>query len=462
MFFKSSKPDDHAARSGLVSNRDELENSPIRKNALSIIEAGMEAVLPKNFFKNTLSFDERSRSLFVKGVEYPLWRGRIFVVGGGKAAAHMARMFEIAVKPHNITAGIINTKGGDCRTSVVKCNVSGHPVPDERGMAGVREMLSFKDKFNLTSQDLVVCLISGGASSMMPLPTAGITLADKRVVTSLLLGSGASIHEMNAVRKHLSAVKGGWLRRRLMPARVVTIAISDVIGDDSDVIGSGPTVADRSTFPDVQKILHKYNLLEKIPTAARKLIDMGAAGAVEETPKHFDSMDFHLVGTNRVAIDAMVAKAFSLGYQPAVITHPIRGETGDAARIIAKAVAEGSFKSADAVIGGGETTPTLPERPGRGGRNQHYVAVTLFEMSRLHRTWLAASVGTDGSDYLLEVAGAMADSTTLPRAMKKGLDVREFIRAYDSNTFFEKVGNSLIRTGATGTNVGDVVLYLLK
>jgi glycerate-2-kinase len=374
----------------------------------------------------------------------------------------MAKALEGVLGVRNVVAGVVNCNQARDEMTRIKVNETGHPVPDQRGVLGVEEILALKDKHSIDEKDLVLCLISGGGSALMPCPVDGVSLEDKRKITELLLACGAEIGEINAVRKHLSRIKGGRLGRFYSPARVVSLIISDVVGDDPNVIASGPTVPDPSTFEDAYGALDKYGLLEKAPGSVVQYLQRGCEGRGEETPETLSNCENHIIGNNRVALQAMADKANERGFAPLIITAQQKGITDEIARTRAGEIIEGTYRDYSALLIGGETTPKLPGNPGRGGRNQHYVAVSVLELKDFPGEWIVASVGTDGSDYLPDVAGAIADNGTLAAAKAKGLNVPGFLESYDSNTLFREIGNSLIVTGGTGTNVSDVVLYLFR
>ena len=445
----------------IIKNGEELISSGLRARAVGLIEAGIDRVLPANLMRAALKYSTAKKLLTVSGNKYSLARGRVFVIGGGKASGLMAEELERTIGPGTITAGVVNCKTGGYKTEKVAIIEAGHPVPDECGVRGVREMLAMKARYSIGKGDLVICLISGGGSSLLPCPVTGVTLEDKQALTRLLLGSGADIKEINTVRKHLSLIKGGGLAGFYGPARVVSLIISDVAGDDLDVIASGPTVADTTTFEEALKVLKKYGLLEKAPQNAMGFIARGCEGSEAETPKNLANCDNYIIGNNRMALEAVAEKARDLGLKPCIVTSEMTGDTAGVARSMAEDMIRGKYRGFDVVLLGGETTPTLPANAGKGGRNQHYAAVSMPAMQDCRCPWVVASVGSDGSDYLPDVAGAVVDNRSLDSAKAAGLDVDDYIERFDSNTLFKNMGRSLIVTGPTGTNVSDIVLYLL-
>jgi hydroxypyruvate reductase len=426
----------------------------LRRHALSIFRAAVAAADPRRTVRETL-----------RPAGLPGFR-RIFVVGAGKASAAMAQAAEQALG-RRITGGWINTKDGHgAPLARITVHEASHPVPDARGVEGARRIAEIAAQAG--EGDLLLCLISGGGSALLPLPMPPVTLEDKQETTRLLLACGATIHEINAVRKHLSAIKGGRLARLAWPAHVLSLLLSDVIGDPLDVIASGPTAPDMSTFASAWAVVEKYGLAGKIPAAARELLQQGLAGKVEETPKPddpcFRRVTNRIVGSNRLAVDAAARKARELGYRPLVLSTTIEGETRDIAAMHAaiarEIVAAGRpARPPVCVISGGETTVTL-RGGGLGGRNQEFALAAAIALEGVPGV-LVFSAGTDGTDGPTPAAGAMADGATVSRAAALGLDARRMLAANDSYHFFEPLGD-LVVTGPTGTNVMDVRLMLVR
>lgn len=446
----------------LIKNKPELSVTELRKQALDIIEAGIARVLPPVVMKSAVRYDSVHRILTVNDDTYDLSKGRIFVVGGGKASGLMAETLENIVDPDDITAGVVTCKSGDYKTSKIKIIQAGHPVPDQRGLHGVKQMLALRERYSINKNDLVICLVSGGGSALMPCPVDGVNLKDKQTITELLLGCGAEIHAINAVRKHLSKTKGGGLGHFYSPATVVSLILSDVIGNDLDVIASGQTCPDSTTFSDAYSVLERYDLLSGVPEGVIDFLRKGCQGEVEETPKSLANCHNYIIGDNTLALETMAEKANEMGFAPYIVTAEQKGDTTAMARLRAKEILSVRYAGYDVVLIGGETTPKLPGTAGRGGRNQHYAAVSMLAMERYPGEWVVASVGTDGSDFLPDVAGAIVDNNSLGSARARGIDVKAYLDRYDSNTLLKRIGGSLIVTGNTGTNVGDVILYALS
>ncbi len=435
----------------------------LKRDSLEIFWAGAKAVAPEEAVKAHLKRD--GERLLVDGEELNLGEvNRVVVVGAGKASARMARAVE-EILGDRIEGGLIVVKDGHGvplqRVGVLEAS---HPVPDERGLEGARRIVELLE--GLSARDLAVCLISGGGSALMPYPVEGITLEEKQATTEALLASGATIHEVNAVRKHLSRTKGGRLALYAFPARVLTLLISDVVGDDLDVIASGPTVPDRSTYGDALAVVDRYDLGESIPPRVLEVLRKGARGEIPETPKPghgaFERVTNLIVASNLQGLLAAKDKAKKLGYNVLILSSMIEGETRDVAKVHAGVLKE-ILKSGNplpppaCIISGGETTVTIRGR-GRGGRNQEFVLQAALEIAG----WKGAAVfsaGTDGTDGPTEAAGAWADWKTVERAKELGLDPEAFLLDNDSYHFFKALGD-LVITGPTGTNVMDLRILL--
>lgn len=389
---------------------------------------------------------------------------RVYVIGAGKATAPMASAVE-ELLGGRITKGLIAVKHGHTaplqRIETVEAT---HPVPGEEGMGAAKRISAILD--GAGADDLVISLISGGGSSLLPLVPVGITLADKQAVTKLLLSCGASIGEINAVRKHLSLVKGGNLARRAYPATVVNLMISDVVGDDIGVIASGPFSPDPSTFADALGVIDRYGLRSAVPSPVIERLEKGAGGLIEENPGPgdpvFASVHHRVIASNALSLDAARHVAEARGYHTLLLSSSIEGDTGAAARQHVRLLKEitGSEKPVPlpaCVISGGETTVVV-RGDGLGGRNMEF-AMRAAGMIEGMRGVIVASVGTDGTDGPTDAAGALADGMTVARARERGADIGDFIARNDSYHFFERIGD-LIITGPTNTNVMDVRIML--
>ena len=388
----------------------------------------------------------------------------IYVVGAGKASARMAQALEQILDSR--LSGVINVKYGHAvPLKAIKVNEAGHPVPDEAGVPGTLEILRLLEQCN--ERSLVFFLVSGGGSALLPCPADGLTLKDKQRTTQALLECGATIHEINAVRKHISRVKGGRLAKAAHPATVVSLILSDVVGDSLDSIASGPTVPDPSTFADCLRVIENYRIEEKIPPAVRSHLERGAKGELEETPKPtdpiFQSVQNLIVGSNRLALEAAKEKAKELGYHGLILSSLIQGETREAAGFhaaIGKEILEtGNPVTRPAcVISGGETTVTI-QGGGLGGRNQEFALAAAVGIANAEGIVVLGG-GTDGTDGPTDAAGAWADGTTCARARAMGMNPMSYLADNDSYRFFQRLGDLLI-TGPTFTNVMDLRLVLV-
>jgi len=435
-----------------------------QREARAIFRAALQAADPVAAVRRHLRLI--GQTLVAGGRQYSLRSfDRIWVVGAGKASAAMASAVE-GLLGKRIAGGLVNVKyGHSAALRRIELNECGHPLPDERGVRGATRIAEIVREAG--NRDLILCLISGGASALLPLPAPPITLEEKQTVTQMLLASGATIQEINAVRKHLSAIKGGQLARLARPAKMISLLLSDVVGDQLDVIGSGPTAPDASTFADARSVLEKYGLGERVPVAVRQRIAAGIRGGLSETPKANDrafrgTRNF-IVGSNRLAVDAAEAKARQLGFEPVVLSTTMVGETREVARVhaaIAREVAASGrpAKRPACLISGGETTVTL-RGAGLGGRNQEFVLAAAIELAGSPGV-VVLSGGTDGTDGPTDAAGAIADGSTVAAAAAKGLDAQRYLDENDSYHFFEAAGGLLI-TGPTRTNVMDVRLVLV-
>jgi glycerate 2-kinase len=419
-----------------------MSNRLLRRHALAIFKAGLGAADPVGAATRHLQRLDFSRY------------SHVYVIGAGKAGASMGQAAE-RVLGRRITAGLINVKDGHtAKLRRIELNECGHPVPDQRGVDGARRMADIAASAG--REDVVLCLISGGASALLPAPPPPITLEEKQTMTRLLLACGADIHELNAVRKHLSQLKGGQLARLAAPARVEALLLSDVIGDDLDTIGSGPTAPDRSTFADAAAVLEKYQLGDRVPASIRDRIAGGISGELPETPKPGDAVFSRVrnavIGSNRLALSAAARHARKLGYRTSILSSSIEGETREIARMHA-AIARDA-RPGTCMITGGETTVTI-RGDGLGGRNQEFVLAAAIDIAGLAET-VILSAGTDGSDGPTDAAGAIADGDTL----RRNPEAARYLARNDSYHYFEALGD-LIKTGPTNTNVMDVHLILV-
>jgi hydroxypyruvate reductase len=390
---------------------------------------------------------------------------RISFVGAGKATAPMARAIE-DLFGDNIYTGMINVKYGFTEElrygEIIE---AGHPVPDENSVRGTGKILDFLTTAG--EKDLIFSLISGGGSALLCRPSGNIPLSDKQKITEMLLACGASIDEINAVRKHVSLTKGGQLARAAFPATVINLMLSDVVGDEMDVIASGPFVPDSSTFKDVQNVLGKYEL-KAVPNTVGDYLNSGLDRQVPETPKQgdriFETIFNLIVGSNILALEAAQKRARQLGYETLVLSSMVQGETREVA-LVHSAIAKEMVKTGHpiptpgCVISGGETTVTI-RGTGLGGRNQEFCLAAALDLADLPFPVVILSAGTDGNDGPTHAAGAIVDPQTVKRGRDADMDPEAYLNNNDAYHFFEKT-NDLLITGPTNTNVMDVRVVLV-
>ena len=437
--------------------------SQLRQSARQIWEAALGAANPSTCIHNAIHVTDGMMSAGGREVSLD---GRLIVIGAGKAAARMAQVAE-EIFGGRISDGMVVAKyGHGLPLERIRLVEAGHPIPDAIGVRAVhetRELLT-----HLKPQDIVVCLISGGGSALWPAPAEGITLGEKQEVTSLLLRAGATIRELNAVRKHLSQIKGGQLARWAAPARVISLIMSDVIGDPIDFIASGPTAPDTTSFSDALVTIQKYGV--DVPKAVLERLQSGARGQLPETPKPGDALFKNvqnlIIANNRLLIDAAAAKARELQFNTMLLGTEVEGEAKDIARFFAAIAREvgrsgNPVGSPACILAAGETTVTVRGH-GLGGRNQEMALAWAISMAAHPSCGPScfASVATDGTDGPTNAAGGLVDPFTSSRAIELGLMPLKYLRSNDSSNFLKATGD-LIVTGPTQTNLMDLQILLV-
>jgi len=438
-------------------------------NEIDIFNSALAAVDPYNAVLKAVSLEREQ--LQVAGAKYDLASfDHILVVGAGKATARMALAIE-SLLGNKIAAGLIVVKDG--HTAPLK-NIeqveASHPVPNQAGITGAQRILDMAHAADETT--LVICLLSGGASALLVAPASDVTLQDKQEATRQLLNAGASITELNAVRKHLSMVKGGRLAQTVWPARLLTLIVSDVIGNQLDAIGSGPTAPDKSTFADAWGVITKYGLQQKLPQRVADHLRSGIDGKVPETMKGNDPCLYRtqnvIVASIVQALDAAKATAMELGFSTSILSDALEGEAREAAHLLVKAARVNldtmQLDEQHCLLCGGETTVTV-KGSGKGGRSQELALAFAMEIEGMHGVSLL-SAGTDGGDGPTDAAGAIVDDNTATLARKSGLNMQDYMDNNDSYTFFERLdqvsgAHCLFKTGPTGTNVMDIQIVIL-
>ena len=454
----------HRAVKELVMQRD------LKAEAQQIFEAGLKAVDPKEAVKSLVALEGNILQIGEKELDLHEF-SHVWAIGAGKGSAAMAQAVE-EILGNLVKGGLVIVKYGYLAPlQKIHLEEAGHPTPDENGWRATRELADLLAKMG--RKDLVLFLLSGGGSALLPMPVEGITLEEKMGTTNLLLQSGASIEEMNTIRKHLSQIKGGQLARLANPATLVSLVLSDVVGDPLDVIASGPTVGDPTTFQDCQAVLDRYSLREKLPPSVRSYLEAGLKGEVPETPKPNDPIFSNsyttLVGNNLQALKAAAEKAQMLGYHTLILSSMIEGDTREAAgfhsALLKEIVRSGHPVGPPAcLISGGETTVVVLGK-GKGGRNLEFSLAAALDLEGLTGVCLLSG-GTDGTDGPTDAAGAVVDGNTVARALANGLNPREFLAENDSYHFFQHLDDLLItgpwpkslstavRSGRSGISTG--------
>jgi glycerate 2-kinase len=450
----------------------------LREQAWQLMRAALDAVEPGAAVRQYLQLV--NSQLTLESQHGKKWTydlndfDRVLVVGGGKAGAPMAAAVA-EILGRRLTGGVVVVKhkhvlDDPALTGPIKIVEAGHPVPDEAGLNGAASIADILS--NTTSRDLVLCLMSGGGSALMTSPAPGITLADLQALTQVLLGCGATINEINTIRKHISQLKGGQLARLASPSPVISLILSDVVGDPLEVIASGPTVPDPTTFDDAWSILERYEVLDDVPASVVKHLSTGMKANIPDTPKPgdpiFQRVQNVIVGSNRLAAQAAAQEAQRLGFDTILLTTFLEGEAREVARAmagLAKGLVRGetmhptgrALSQPACLVLGGETTVTVRGN-GSGGRNQEMAlaaALSLADWDGVLITFLA----TDGTDGPTDAAGAFADGGTIARATQLGLDAEAYLARNDAYHFFQELGD-LILTGPTNTNVNDLVIIV--
>lgn len=440
-----------------------LPSSPARPLLKKLIGSGLEAVEVSGAVRRAMT--RRGDELVIGQRRYDLRRyDRVVAVGAGKATAPMARALERCLGSRLHSGLVVVKYGHTVPTTKIVVDEAGHPIPDRAGQRAAARLQSIVT--TLTRRDLLIVLLSGGASSLLPAPVKGVTLADKQATTDRLLRCGATIQEINTVRKHLSSLKGGRLTESTY-ATVVTLILSDVLGDDLSAIASGPTAPDPTTYHEAVGILRRYGIWRMVPARVRQHLLKGQRGLISETPKPgsavFRRVYHHLIGSNAIALTAVTCVARGAGFKTLVHSTMLTGEArtagsrfGALARSIVK---EGRPLSRPCcVVAGGETTVTVAGK-GKGGRAQEFAVAAAREIAGLQRVWVAA-IGTDGTDGPTDVAGAVVDGGTLARAKRLGMDLNRTLQHNNTYPALKRL-RCHITTGPTGTNVNDLYLLLV-
>lgn len=439
-------------------------NEKLRLYIKDIFTSSVKAADPYEGVMKYVTLEDDA--VVIDGIAYPFeLYDNLYIVGGGKASARMGQAIEHIIG-QRITNGWINTKDGHAvslkKITVHECS---HPVPDQRGVEGTRKIIEILETAD--ERSLVICLLSGGGSALMPAPAEGITLAQKQEVTRLLLGAGADIGEINTIRKHLSSLKGGGMARITSPARLHMLILSDVIGDRLDTIASGPAVIDATTFSDCVEICKKYDIYESLPAPVKQRFKKGVQGAVPETAKlndaYLEKAVNTIIGNNTMSVTAAKDKAERLGFRTLVLSTLFSGEASELGTFFGAIASEiqssgNPVSPPVCIIGGGETTVTIQGK-GKGGRNQEMALSAARALAGKHNL-VFLSGGTDGTDGPTDAAGGIVDGFTISRGIEKGISAEICLKNNDSYHYLKETGGLLV-TGPTGTNVMDIQVLLI-
>jgi glycerate 2-kinase len=435
-----------------------------REIAEQIFLTSVESAIPSKLIPSIISV--RNNCLVTGTNVIPLDKvENIYVIGAGKASASMAAEIE-KVEGLFITEGHIVVKYGHaCKLKSIDVTEAGHPIPDSNGYKGTESILKIAEKAGVN--DIVICLLSGGGSALLADFPSGVTAEEMMKLNEVLVNSGASITEINAVRKHLSGVKGGQLARVVYPATLITLILSDVPGDKPEVVASGPTTPDSTTYEQALGVLSRYNLLSFISGNIIKSLEDGIAGKRPETPKLNDPVFAGtytlLIGTNKLALESGRLKSLEYNINPVIVDSQLQGDTISVSEYIVNTALQFRNDKNEikpvCLLFGGETTLTLAGS-GKGGRNQHLALLCALQLKD-HRGITILSAGTDGTDGTTDAAGAVVDSDTIPKAMNKNIDAVKFLNDFDSFHFFKKAGGHII-TGPTMTNVMDIIVVIVE
>lgn len=440
-----------------------MENS--KKTVLEeIFRSGLNAVDPEEAVRRHVRL--QGNELVIGRQSYDVNRfERLLVVGAGKGTAPMAKALEDILGDHLTEGWIIVKYAHGMPLEKTQIFEAGHPIPDEAGLRATEILL--ENLQGCTEKDLVLCALSGGGSALLTAPDHPVDLQAKQKTTGLLLECGATIDEVNCIRKHLSRIKGGKLAQTAFPAPCVSLILSDVVGDALDVIASGPTVPDSTTFADCLETIRRYGIGDRLPQTVLQVLRDGAAGIRPETPKAEDpalaTVQNVIVGNNRAALLAAERKAQEFGYATLILSSCLQGEAREVAKVVAAVGKEivtsnHPLPPPACILAGGETTVTVLGS-GKGGRNQELALAGAVALDGCDRIGLL-SAGTDGTDGPTDAAGAFADGTTCKRARIRGLNSQAFLAVNNAYSFFATLGD-LFLTGPTRTNVMDMICLLV-
>lgn len=440
----------------IFSHYQELSTSQTKKDLLDVANEGIQAVLPRNCIQNKVAFDNGILTIHER--EISLVGKRVFVIGAGKAAAAMAVELEQLLGIDTIVDGVVISNDYQSLPKKITVHYGDHPTPTQRSCEGAKKILALKQQHAIDENDIIISLLSGGASSLLAYPVEGVSLADKQALTDILLSSGVNGYEIPVIKKKISRVKGGRLAEHFYPTPIVSLVLSDIITNDLSIIGSGPLSEDPSTYADALAIIEKYNLVEAIPTSIIKHLQKHKDTDGEK--QSFAHVVDAVVGDNTLALDAIAAKAATLSWD-VVRGDQISGEARDVAYELCQNFFAEDVDVPTLYLYGGETVVSLDGRQGHGGRNQEFILSCLDYIQDLEipHKWGIASIATDGVDFIPASAGGIIDNESLALLQEKRIDTSAHLCGHTSHEVLLQLGANLFIKGGTGTNVADIVLF---
>ncbi len=442
----------------IFTNHDKIAISEERKKVLHFAEHGIITVLPRKFMREKIKLV--GNKLKISNDLIDIKNKRIFVIGAGKASAMMAVELEKILGIKKIIDGIVVTNDKFSKPKKIKIHLADHPIPSSRGTIGVKKILNLKKKYNIDKNDLIISLLSGGGSSLAPLPADGVTLDDKIKMVNILISSGANVNEMTTLKKKISKVKGGKLAQYFFPTPIISLILSDVVGDNPTVIASGPLTFDTTSFQDAWKIIKKYRIEKSLPKSIISLIEKNKF--TKNLDQNFSHVKQYILANNHIAIESI--KKIALKENLKIQTEEeIEGEVQKIAQKICLKILSKPINEPSLFLFGGECTVTLPKIHGEGGRNQEFALSFLNTINKLNikNKWCLASIATDGIDFIKESSGAIVDNYSFKFINRKKLKINEYLKNHNSYNFLKLI-NSNIKIGRpTGTNVCDLIILLI-
>jgi len=443
----------------IFSNFDDVAISELRKKVLLFAEEGIKNVLPSQFMRRSIKMSDHT--LIINNKSFSIKNKRIFVIGAGKASAAMAEELEKIIGCDNITDGIVLSNDLSACTQKIKIYPSDHPIPTSRSVDGAKKILEMKDKHDISEQDLIISLISGGCSSLISYPVDGVSLQDKVKMTEALIRSGANTAEMTTLKKKISKIKGGKLAQYFKPARIISLVLSDNINNDLGVIASGPMTKDTTTFADALSIIQKFNIQADIPPTILSFLEQNKGQ--DKNEYIFNHVNEFIISDNASALWRIKDLATRDNIKIVMQTR-VQGEAKEVAEKFCENIFNQEINEATLFLFGGETTVTLSKSHGQGGRNQEFTLACLnyLQGKRINNKWCIASISTDGIDYIKESSGGIVDNNSLEIAFQKKINLEDFLNRHDSYNLLKQINSNIYVGRPTGTNVCDLMMFYVK